>query len=62
MIRQLIAQAPEHLYQGGWLATEHGWDQGAAIRELFQQHGYHHIQTLPDYSGHERISVAQYLP
>lgn len=33
-IRQIVAQAPQHLLDEGWLLLEHGYDQGAAVREL----------------------------
>ncbi|MEW6648051.1 MAG: peptide chain release factor N(5)-glutamine methyltransferase [Pseudomonadota bacterium] len=58
-IRLLIAGAPHHLTPDGWLLLEHGWDQGAAVRELLQRHGYRHVHTRRDSAGHERISGGQ---
>ncbi|WP_127478190.1 peptide chain release factor N(5)-glutamine methyltransferase [Sulfurivermis fontis] len=58
-IRLLIAGAPHHLPPDGWLLLEHGWDQGAAVRELLQRHGYRQVQTRRDGAGHERISGGQ---
>ena len=48
-IREIVATAPAHLLPGGWLLLEHGWDQGAAIRELllaagFVEVGVSHLQ------------------
>jgi release factor glutamine methyltransferase len=58
-IRLLIAGAPHHLTPDGWLLLEHGWDQGAAVRDLLQRHGYRQVQTRRDGAGHERSSGGQ---
>jgi release factor glutamine methyltransferase len=55
-IRLLAAGAGEHLAPGGWLLLEHGYDQGAAVRELLSRHGYREVQTRRDGGGNERIS------
>ncbi|MCO8168229.1 peptide chain release factor N(5)-glutamine methyltransferase [Pseudomonas sp. 21LCFQ02] len=55
-IRVIIAQAVEHLNPAGWLMLEHGYDQGAAVRELLVEHGYQRVQTRRDLGDHERIS------
>lgn len=55
-IRLIIAQAVEHLNPAGWLMLEHGYDQGAAVRELLVAHGYQRVQTRRDLADHERIS------
>lgn len=55
-LRLLIEKAPGSLQENGWLLLEHGWEQGAAVRDLLQQYGYHHIQTRRDPAGLERIS------
>ena len=36
-IRLIVADAPAHLCPGGWLLLEHGWEQGAAVRQLLLQ-------------------------
>lgn len=55
-IRLIIAQAVEHLNPAGWLMLEHGYDQGAAVRELLVEQGYQRVQTRRDLADHERIS------
>lgn len=55
-LRSIIAQAPEHLKEGGWLLLEHGYDQGAAVRELLAGHGFGRVQTRRDLAQHERIT------
>ena len=58
-IRTIVAQAPAHLVPGGWLLLEHGWDQAAAVRELFEQQGWEQVQSRQDLSGTERCSGAR---
>ncbi|KPX46335.1 peptide chain release factor N(5)-glutamine methyltransferase [Pseudomonas syringae pv. tagetis] len=55
-LRQIIEQAPAHLNPDGWLLLEHGYDQGAAVRELLTRQGFERIQTRRDLGEHERIT------
>lgn len=41
---------------GCLVMLEHGFEQGAAVRELFSQSGYTHIETQLDLAGLERVS------
>ncbi|PSJ44862.1 peptide chain release factor N(5)-glutamine methyltransferase [Zobellella endophytica] len=59
-LRQLIAEAPRHLVAGGWLLLEHGWQQGAGVRNDFTAGGYRQVETLRDYGGQERITLGQW--
>ena len=56
-LRVLIAGAPAHLRASGLLALEHGWDQGAAVRELMTSTGLAAVATLRDAQQHERITL-----
>lgn len=56
-LRALIEQAPRCLRSGGWIALEHGHDQGAAVRELLHTHGFTTISTRADLAGHDRVSL-----
>jgi release factor glutamine methyltransferase len=58
-LRTIISQAPNHLKEGGWLLLEHGYDQGAAVRDLLTQQGFERVQTRRDLGEHERISFGQ---
>lgn len=58
-IRHIVAHAPDYLQPQGWLLLEHGYDQGAAIRDLFAQHGYTQVETLCDLAGLERVTLGQ---
>ncbi|HZF24653.1 MAG TPA: peptide chain release factor N(5)-glutamine methyltransferase [Steroidobacteraceae bacterium] len=56
-IERILARAREHLRPGGWLALEHGADQGTAVRALFSRHGFSTIRTRQDLAGHERVTA-----
>jgi release factor glutamine methyltransferase len=53
----IIAQAPQHLHAGGWLALEHGSTQAPDVSRLLEQHGFASIRTFPDFSGKPRLSL-----
>lgn len=56
-IRIITAQATALLNRGGLLAFEHGYDQGSAVRAIFDQHQFSRVETLLDYANHERITL-----
>ena len=56
-LRLLIAASVDYLAASGWLMVEHGFQQGPAVRELFQQAGFTLVQTRQDLNGHERITL-----
>lgn len=56
----LIAQAPDYLLPAGWLLLEHGWQQGAAVRQRLQQRGFKQVATQRDYGGNERVTLGQW--
>lgn len=58
-LRIIAAQAPRRLLPGGWLALEHGADQGAAVRDLLAQQGLSNIETRRDLAGHDRVTLGQ---
>ncbi|HZB40108.1 MAG TPA: peptide chain release factor N(5)-glutamine methyltransferase [Ilumatobacter sp.] len=60
-IRELVAGAPEHLVEGGWLVLEIGAHHGSAVRKLFEQAGFEHIEIRSDLAGRDRIAVGQSL-
>lgn len=55
-LRAVVAGAPARLVAGGWLGVEHGYDQGAAVRELFAAAGFEDIGTVRDTAGIERVT------
>ena len=60
-IRTIVAGAPARLRPGGWLVIEHGTDQGAAVRDLFDHAGFVAVATRRDLAGHERVTLGQYI-
>ena len=55
-IRHIVAEAAAHLLPGGWLLFEHGYDQGAASRNLLTHAGFKAASTHPDLAGIDRVS------
>ena len=58
-IRHIVSTAPAHLAPGGWLLFEHGYDQGAASRNLLTTAGFKTAFTHPDLAGIDRVSGGQ---
>jgi release factor glutamine methyltransferase len=56
-IRTIASQAPEHLHKGGHLLLEHGFEQGAAVRELLLAAGFVGVASHRDLEGRERVSA-----
>ena len=58
-IRQITEQGLIHLKPQGWLMLEHGFDQGAAVRELMAQAGLVDITSKQDLGGNERVTLGK---
>lgn len=58
-VREIVAAAPHHLHAGGWLLLEHGWTQGADIRQLMQQAGFVDVDTAQDLEQRDRVSLGR---
>lgn len=58
-IRQIIQQASEALKPGGWLIIEHGYDQGAAVTQLFRDGGFEQVTLHQDLAGQDRAVKGQ---
>lgn len=58
-IRAIVANAPTHLHEGGWLLLEHGYDQGAAVRGLLEQAGFVDVATRQDLEGRDRVTLGR---
>ncbi|WP_439861008.1 peptide chain release factor N(5)-glutamine methyltransferase [Pseudomonas sp. MBLB4136] len=59
-IREIVAQAPQHLEPGGWLLLEHGFQQAVAVRSLLSARGFVEVQSRRDLGAHERISLGRF--
>jgi release factor glutamine methyltransferase len=60
-LRKIIEQAPDYLHARGWIALEHGYDQGVFARDLFEQQGFTDITTLKDLNLHDRVTLGCWL-
>lgn len=58
-LRTIIAAAKQHLATPGWLLLEHGYDQGATVRDLLTAAGYDEVTTLRDLGDQERLSLGR---
>ncbi len=58
-IRGLAALAPRLLRRPGRLLVEHGFAQGAAVRELLENSGFREVATRCDLVGHERVTFGR---
>ncbi|MFT5096717.1 MAG: release factor glutamine methyltransferase, partial [Psychrobacter okhotskensis] len=43
--------------KGGLLAIEHGFDQGAAVRQLFMDNGFESVSTVQDFGCNDRVTL-----
>ena len=55
-IRRIIAEAPPHLKNGGWLLFEHGYDQAAACAQLLAARGFRDLCSFSDLAGTARVA------
>ncbi|WP_279538472.1 peptide chain release factor N(5)-glutamine methyltransferase [Pseudomaricurvus alcaniphilus] len=56
-IDTILRHSCQFLFSGGWLLLEHGYDQGEAVRQLFQQQGFTEVATRRDLAGHDRLTL-----
>ena len=58
-IRHIAVESLPRLEDGGLLAFEHGYEQGAASRQLLLQLGYADVKTIRDLAGLERVTTGK---
>jgi release factor glutamine methyltransferase len=59
-IRRISQASPLYLKPGGWLLLEHGWKQGAAVRDILVRAGFTAPFTAQDLEGRDRVSGARH--
>lgn len=57
-LQKIIQKAPLYLKPRGVLLLEHGWQQGAVVRELLNADLWQHVETVQDYGGNDRVTKA----
>lgn len=55
----IAGNASAYLEPGGWLLMEHGYDQGAAVRQLMEAAGFVTVDQYADLDGHVRLSAGR---
>jgi release factor glutamine methyltransferase len=55
-IRHIVTRAASHLFPGGWLLLEHGYNQAEQVCGLLQENGYDGVFSALDLSGIARVS------
>ncbi|WP_201590829.1 peptide chain release factor N(5)-glutamine methyltransferase [Psychrobacter fozii] len=58
-IEHIVQTASQYLRAGGLLAIEHGFDQGAQVRQLFLDNGFESVHTVKDYGNNDRVTLGQ---
>ena len=58
--RNIIARAGEHLYSGGMLFFEIGWDQGCDVSEAMREAGYQDVEICRDLAGLDRVVYGRF--
>lgn len=53
--RRIVEGSRAHLFGGGMLFFEIGWDQARAVRELMERAGFLEINVVKDYAGLDRV-------
>lgn len=53
--RKITGEATEHLYSGGMLFFEIGYDQGEAVKLLMEEEGYEEVTVSQDLAGLDRV-------
>lgn len=53
--RKITREATEHLYSGGMLFFEIGYDQGEAVKLLMEEEGYEGVTVSQDLAGLDRV-------
>jgi release factor glutamine methyltransferase len=60
-IKKIATGAQSRLKHNGWLAFEHGFDQGRACNDLLKALGFSEVTTLQDWEHRNRICLGRRL-
>ncbi|MCR4807761.1 MAG: peptide chain release factor N(5)-glutamine methyltransferase [Lachnospiraceae bacterium] len=53
--RRLLDGADDHLIPGGMIFFEIGYDQGQAVSQLMEDHGFKDVTVVKDLAGNDRV-------
>jgi len=55
--REITKKAKNHLFNGGKLLYEIGFDQGESVSQIMRENGFKNIRIVKDYAGLDRVVV-----
>lgn len=55
IIKEITTHVPKYLNEGASLLMEIGYDQGEAVKELFEKAGLHQVEVKKDLGGRDRV-------
>ncbi len=58
-LHYIIEHSLEWLLPGGFIALEHGFEQGPAVTAALKRFGYQHVKCWQDWQGNDRVSIGQ---
>lgn len=58
-LEHIISGSRHYVKPQAWVMVEHGFSQGAKVREIFTEKGYKKVNTLTDYANLDRVTYAQ---
>tara|TARA_R110002073_G_scaffold142117_2_gene293561 strand:+ start:79839 stop:80744 length:906 start_codon:yes stop_codon:yes gene_type:complete len=62
LIAEMVAGLGATLAPGGWVALEHGFDQGEAVRDIASKAGFTEVQSRSDLAGRARVTYFRKPP
>jgi release factor glutamine methyltransferase len=61
LIRRIVAGAPGHLAEGGWLALEVDESHAERVEEMLAGDGWAEVEVFQDMAGRPRVVRARWL-
>lgn len=56
-LRYIADKGRAYLKSGGWLLMEHGYEQGAKVRQILLDYGFEQVVTEKDYGHNDRVTL-----
>lgn len=57
--RRIAKEAAEHLYDGGMIFLEIGYDQAKSVSSLLKENGFCDVKVIKDYAGLNRVVLGR---
>lgn len=61
-LKSIASQARPRLAANGYLLLEHGYTQADQLASVLSQFGFSNITVFPDLLGHQRVTIARWIP